>query len=456
MPITNLSFTNVGPFDEIGFEFDPQVNVFTGPNNSGKSSALWVLGELLVYPFTMPAKLLTADSPHWSLKYSSTEGTQSVDGNLPSSPHAMKSAYEALGYTCFIPAQRHGTNFRSAGPSVSLDTEARLRAELDHLARERPDELRKFRSEQVLDKLWSGKLTEDADLARRGNLLMTDTSLVSDESVIQKIVDLDYAAYREGRPEMRATIDKVGSLVSKITEDFQITFLGVGKDNNGLFPQFGTPDGPMPLNVLSQGTQSVIQCLARVLIGYAEYYDFPPDIEEKPGVVIIDEIDAHLHPSWQRRVIPTLTQYFPKLQIFCSTHSPMLLAGLTAGQAQLLRRDEQGRVTVSTNESDVVGWTADEILRNLLEIPSPTDNNTAKQVRRLQELRRQEELSAEEAIELKKLRDTVSKELFSGPISAQAEQFLELLKYAKGESTTSSRSSTSKPRGDSGRRRPRA
>ena len=34
MPITSLSFTNVGPFDEVEFTFDPQVNIFTGPNNS--------------------------------------------------------------------------------------------------------------------------------------------------------------------------------------------------------------------------------------------------------------------------------------------------------------------------------------------------------------------------------------------------------------------------------------
>ena len=95
MPITNLSFTNVGPFDEIEFEFDPQVNVFTGPNNSGKSSALWVLGELLVYFFTMPSKLLRGDSSHWELKYTSTEGTQSAEGTLPADPIPMKSAYEA-------------------------------------------------------------------------------------------------------------------------------------------------------------------------------------------------------------------------------------------------------------------------------------------------------------------------------------------------------------------------
>lgn len=49
MPINGLHITNVGPFKEVKFEFDSQVNVFTGPNNSGKSTVLWVLGELLVY-----------------------------------------------------------------------------------------------------------------------------------------------------------------------------------------------------------------------------------------------------------------------------------------------------------------------------------------------------------------------------------------------------------------------
>ena len=44
MPVERLKVTNVGPFDDIEFEFDRHVNVFTGPNNSGKSTALWALG----------------------------------------------------------------------------------------------------------------------------------------------------------------------------------------------------------------------------------------------------------------------------------------------------------------------------------------------------------------------------------------------------------------------------
>ena len=74
MPITSLYVTNVGPFDEVTLEFDRQVNVFTGPNNSGKSTLLWVLGELLVYPFTMPVKLIRSDQSKWILSISSQEG----------------------------------------------------------------------------------------------------------------------------------------------------------------------------------------------------------------------------------------------------------------------------------------------------------------------------------------------------------------------------------------------
>ena len=174
--------------------------------------------------------------------------------------------------------------------------------------------------------------------------MLTGSSLVSDKAVKQKIIDLDYASYRRERPTIKATVDNVASMASEITEGFPIQFLGVAEDSEGLYPQFRTPDGDLPLDVLSQGTQSIIQFLAHLLFGYAEYYDFPPDLEDKPGILIIDEIDAHLHPSWQRRIIPALTSHFPNLQIFCSTHSPLMLAGLKAGQVHLLQRGEDNRV----------------------------------------------------------------------------------------------------------------
>ena len=66
MPITSLRFSNLGPFDDVSFEFDKQVNVFTGPNNSWKSTALWVLAEILVYPFAF--RIICIANPMPNLK----------------------------------------------------------------------------------------------------------------------------------------------------------------------------------------------------------------------------------------------------------------------------------------------------------------------------------------------------------------------------------------------------
>ena len=263
-------------------------------------------------------------------------------------------------------------------------------------------------------------------------MMIVGSSLVNDKEVKQKIVDLDYAAYRKNRPSIRLTIDKVVAMASEITQGYPIHSLEVAEDAEGLFPQLRTQDGDLPLDVLSQGTQSIIQFLAHLTFGFAEYYDFPSDLEERPGILIIDEIDAHLHPTWQRRIIPTLNRYFPNLQIFCSTHSPLMLAGLNSGQVQLLRRDESGKVTVSENESDIAGWTADEILRQFMEVPDPTDAATVDRINRFQELTRKEELSGAQAEELEQLRHTVRDDLLSGPKSEQVIRFAEELKRAEG------------------------
>ena len=411
MPITSLRFTDVGPFGDIEFEFDEHVNVFTGPNNSGKTTALIVLGDIFVYYLSFPQKLLRSNSATWEATFRSGGQSRSFQGKLPLSVYDVKDLYDLIGYTSFVPAQRQSTGFSSQGPSAGTPERA---------------------EEQT-----------DPELRKRLEFFPTDAFLVSDEAVVQKMIDLDYRSYRREQPRIRELIDTVGKISSDITEGFSIQFVGVGEDENGLFPQFRTPHGDVPLNVLSQGTQSIIQWLARLLFGYAEYYDYPSDLREKPGVLIIDEIDAHLHPSWQRRIIPTLIEHFPNLQIFCSTHSPLMLAGLKEGQVQLLKRDEKGNVTVSRNESDIIGWSADEILRNFQGVSSPTDMGTDDHIKRLQELRQKDNLSQQESQELEGLREQVNQDLMGGPVAAEVERFADLLRQAT--SSAKPAATTNKP-----------
>src|SRR5262245_34948474 len=57
MTIQDLRVTNVGPFGDIAFEFDEHINVFVGPNSSGKSTTLMTLASIVTYPFELPGRL---------------------------------------------------------------------------------------------------------------------------------------------------------------------------------------------------------------------------------------------------------------------------------------------------------------------------------------------------------------------------------------------------------------
>ena len=411
MPLKRLRLTNLGPFDEIEFELDEHVNVFTGPNNSGKSTALVALGELTVDPFLMPDKLLRTATSRFEVEYGGQgevwASSFPTGGDDKQQFDDWMGFVTTIGYSSFVPAVRRSTDFRAKAPTVS---------KLSHeLAGEELLEIEELHQE----------------FNRRAKLIETDALSISDEAVVQKIIELDYRAYRRGKPEIRGIVEKTAAIASEVTEGYPIRFVRVDEDDDGLFPQFETPDGLVPLNVLSQGTQSLIQWLARLLIDMAEYYDYPEDIEQRPGTLIIDEIDAHLHPSWQRRIIPTLTSHFPNLQIFCSTHSPLMLAGLEAGQVQLLDRGEDGRVTVSRNERDIVAWSADEILRSFLDVPNPTDLETAGNIERLQELEQIGGPTDEQARELERLQETVRRDMMGGPLAAQLEELRTILREAK-------------------------
>ncbi len=55
-------------------------------------------------------------------------------------------------------------------------------------------------------------------------------------------------------------------------------------------------------------------------------------LAETPGIVLIDELDLHLHPRWQRRVVDNLRETFPNLQFIVTTHSPFIIQALRPGE----------------------------------------------------------------------------------------------------------------------------
>ena len=186
------------------------------------------------------------------------------------------------------------------------------------------------------------------------------------------------------------------------------------------------------LGDLSSGTQGTLLWIWYLALRMAHHYDFADGWEEQPAVLLIDEIENHLHPTWQRRVIPALRKHFPGLQIFATTHSPFVVAGLKAGQVHLLERDENGVVSASTHDKDIVGWTIEEILHSVMGVNALTDEETANKAARLQELQHKdalEDITEDEAAEMEDLRAKVSRDILAGgALNAQRERYADMMR----------------------------
>ena len=238
-----------------------------------------------------------------------------------------------------------------------------------------------------------------------------------------------------------SAFEDIVNIISEVTEGYsidltsQITFQTHGSPDGIAKWQYvaNTIDGRVRTTDFSQGTRSIVDWAFRIMFCMALYYDFEPGWKDLPGIFVIDEIDAHLHPSWQRRIIPALRRHFPNVQIFASTHSPMMVVGLRTGQVHLLKRNDAGRVVWSRNEQDIIGWTADEIYRTFMEIEDPTDEQTAQHAEELRELREKETLTRDEENRLEELERLVDEDLAAGGWkTAQDHRFDEILRRVLG------------------------
>ena len=85
-------------------------------------------------------------------------------------------------------------------------------------------------------------------------------------------------------------------------------------------------------------------------------------LQETPGIVLIDEIDLSLHPTWQKRIIGILKQLFPKIQFICATHSPFIIQSLEEGE--LITLDQP-------LESEYSGESIEDISEDIMGVVLP-------------------------------------------------------------------------------------
>ena len=183
----------------------------------------------------------------------------------------------------------------------------------------------------------------------------------------ETLLQFDYLA-RRGRRGYRQRLQKVKEVLAAILPDITsakgIQILGPkvpGKPDEPSGVRFETPYGVVPLTGLSLGYQTTLAWTTDLALRLHERYPDSPNPLAEPAIVLIDEIDLHLHPRWQRQIIEYVTQHFPKIQFIVTARSPSMVQAATKANLAVLQQQD-GQVVIENRPHFVKSWRVDQIL----------------------------------------------------------------------------------------------
>ncbi|MCG0050223.1 AAA family ATPase [Priestia aryabhattai] len=131
-----------------------------------------------------------------------------------------------------------------------------------------------------------------------------------------------------------------------------------------------TPTGEIPFNYLSSGYRACLSILLGI-IKQTEVTSALKDVHSFNGVILIDELDLHLHPAWQAKLIEILKWLVPEAQIIATTHSPHIIQVAKQNEIIALAYHNQKKNEIINqrfidNEYGLQGWTVEEILQDIM------------------------------------------------------------------------------------------
>jgi hypothetical protein len=114
-----------------------------------------------------------------------------------------------------------------------------------------------------------------------------------------------------------------------------------------------------PIDALSEGYRSVFVMTVDIIRELLEHWD---NLEQAQAVVLIDELETHLHPRWKMQVMTSLRRVLPRVQFIVTTHDPLCLRGMDDGEVVVLQRDGRSCVRQIEDLPTVSGMSAEQLL----------------------------------------------------------------------------------------------
>jgi len=233
-------------------------------------------------------------------------------------------------------------------------------------------------------------------------------------------------------PRPVETIRKFFGLVGTLTDRDDLDFIRVTEDFRIIVRTADVATG-VPMEVLSQGMTSLLGWVGVLCQRLKETLQTTTD-DPLPthsfALVLIDELDAHMHPRWQQALVHRLKQAFPNVQFIANTHSPLIVSGLEKDEVSRFAIAD-GKIGLVDFEADMTLGRADQILTGeLFDLSTTLDLTTQETMAEYEALLGKSQRTVEEQLRFAELGKQLEERIPpspSKPLERRARELLETL-----------------------------
>jgi ABC-type multidrug transport system ATPase subunit len=236
-------------------------------------------------------------------------------------------------------------------------------------------------------------------------------SLFSDDALLinaeEWLLQTDYAVKSSSgktKTRLKKQLKQIVEILKQILPDIADIRIDLDEYQERPLAQFSTPFGWVRLSSLGLGYRTTIAWMVDLAVRLFKRY---PDSENplaEPAIVLVDEIDLHMHPKWQRDIMQFLTDRFPNTQFIVTAHSPLVVQAAQDANIVLLQREGDQVKIINNNDLEIIeNWRVDQVLTSVFEMPSARPAKIEPLLQRRKELLTKPKLTASDRAELKKL-----------------------------------------------------
>lgn len=210
------------------------------------------------------------------------------------------------------------------------------------------------------------KLSSDDTIENNATLFNHNISLINLE---EWLLQTDYAV-KNGQKTAQKRLDLIKEIITGAIfpelQDFR--FQTDEKLNNSV--EFKTEEGWFQFDDLAYGYQSTLSWIVDFCKKMFDRYPKSSNPLKEPAIVLIDEIDLHLHPEWQRNITQILSNLFPKTQFIATTHSPIVVQSLEEANVYILNKEAKNVSITRMPNKTFRGWSVEDILNKVMGLKS--------------------------------------------------------------------------------------